>query len=104
MKKEDVSGVIVYILILAIAVVFGLTILREYSSQWDSILVYILFILGAILSGVILNAIMFEMAHVLGAKAGRYEILSVNILGLLWYKEGNKGHSFLCDFHQRPSC
>ena len=90
MKKEDVSGVIVYILILAIAVVFGLTILREYSSQWDSILVYILFILGAILSGVILNAIMFEMAHVLGAKAGRYEILSVNILGLLWYKEGNK--------------
>ena len=90
MKKEDVSGIIVYLLILAIAVVFGLTILREYSSQWDSTLVYILFILGAIVSGVLLNAVMFEMAHVLGAKAGRYEILSVDILGLLWYKENGK--------------
>ena len=90
MKKEDVSGIIVYLLILAIAVVFGLTILREYSSQWDSILVYILFIFGAILSGVILNAVMFEGAHVIGAKAGRYEVLSVNILGLLWYKDGEK--------------
>ena len=90
MKKEDVSGIIVYLLILAIAVVFGLTILREYSSQWDSVLVYILFIFGAILSGVILNAVMFEVAHILGAKAGRYQILSVNILGLLWYKDGEK--------------
>ena len=90
MKKEDVSGIIVYLLILAIAVVFGLTVLREYSSQWDSVLVYILFIFGAILTGVVLNAVMFEMAHVLGAKAGRYQILSVNILGLLWYKEGEK--------------
>ena len=90
MKKEDVSGIIVYLLILAIAVVFGLTVLREYSSQWDSVLVYILFIFGAILSGVILNAVMFEVAHILGAKAGRYKILSVNILGLLWYKDGEK--------------
>ena len=90
MKKEDVSGIIVYLLILAIAVVFGLTILREYSSQWDSVLVYILFIFGAILSGVILNSVMFEGAHILGAKAGRYQILSVNILGLLWYKDGEK--------------
>ena len=90
MKKEDVSGIIVYLLILAIAVVFGLTILREYSNQWDSVFIYILFILGAILSGVILNAVLYESAHILGAKAGRYEILSVNILGLLWYKENGK--------------
>ena len=90
MKKEDVSGIVVYLLILAIAVVFGLTILREYSSQWDSVFVYILFIFGAILTGVILNAVTFELAHIAGAKAGRYQILSVNILGLLWYKEGEK--------------
>ena len=90
MKKEDVSGIVVYLLILAIAVVFGLTILREYSSQWDSVFVYILFIFGAILTGVILNAVIFELAHIAGAKAGRYQILSVNILGLLWYKEGQK--------------
>ena len=29
MRKEDVSGIIVYVLILAIAIVFGLTVLRR---------------------------------------------------------------------------
>ena len=90
MRKEDVSGIIVYLLILAVAIVFGLTVLREYSNQWDSVFLYILFIFGAIASGVIFNAVMFEMAHVLGARAGRYEVLSVNILGLLWFKDGEK--------------
>ena len=91
MKKEDVSGIIVYLLILAIAVVFGITVLREHSasSNMDTF-VYILFILGAILTGILLNSILFEVGHILGAKAGRYEIVSVNILGLLWYKEEGK--------------
>ena len=91
MKKEDASGIIVYLLILAIAVVFGITVLREHSasSNMDTF-VYILFILGAILTGILFNAILFEVGHILGAKAGRYEIVSVNILGLLWYKEEGK--------------
>ncbi len=91
MKKEDASGIIVYLLILAIAVVFGITVLREHSasSNMDTF-VYILFILGAILTGILLNSILFEVGHILGAKVGRYEIVSVNILGLLWYKEEGK--------------
>ena len=91
MKKEDVSGIIVYLLILAIAVVFGITVLREHAtnSNMDTF-IYILFILGAIIVGVLFNSIMFELAHILGAKAGRYEIISVNILGLLWFKEDGK--------------
>ena len=52
--------------------------------------VYIIYIFGAILSGVLINAILFEVAHILGAKAGRYSIISVNILGLLWYRDDNK--------------
>ena len=91
MKKEDVSGIIVYLLILAIAVVFGITVLREHASNSNmDTFIYIIFILGAILTGVLFNSIMFELAHILGAKAGRYEILSVNILGLLWFKEDGK--------------
>lgn len=91
MKKEDVSGIIVYLLILAIAVVFGITVLREHASNSNmDTFIYILFILGAILVGVLFNSIMFELAHILGAKAGRYEIISVNILGLLWFKEDGK--------------
>lgn len=94
MRKEDVSGIIVYVLILAIAVVFGVTILREHaisaSDAMGGTIIYIIYIFGAILSGVLLNAVMYEMAHIAGAKAGRYKIISVNILGLLWYKEEEK--------------
>ena len=94
MRKEDVSGIIVYVLILAIAVVFGVTVLREHASaasvDMGGTVIYIIYIFGAILSGVLFNAVMFEMAHIAGAKAGRYKIISVNILGLLWYKEEEK--------------
>ena len=91
MRKEDVSGIIVYVLILAIAVVFGLTVLREHASASGmETVVYIIYIFGAILLGVLFNAVLFEVAHILGAKAGRYQIVSVNILGLLWYKEDGK--------------
>ena len=91
MKKEDISGIIVYLLILAIAIVFGITVLREHAanSGMDT-LAYIFFILGAIAAGLVFNAILFEIAHISGAKAGRYTILSVNILGLLWYRDGDK--------------
>ena len=94
MKKEDVSGIVVYLLILAIAIIFGITVLREHSAvaaaDMGGTFIYILFIFGAIVAGVIFNAVMFEVAHILGAKAGRYRILSVNILGLLWFKDGDK--------------
>lgn len=90
MKKEDVSGIIVYLLILAVAIVFGVTVLREYSSKWDSTVLYVLFIFGAILTGVLFNSVLFEVAHIAGAKAGRYTVISVDILGLLWFKDEGK--------------
>ena len=94
MKKEDVSGIVVYILILAIAVVFGITVLRTHanSSGMDGV-IYMLFVLGAIIAGVLFNAILFELAHMVGARIGHYDVLSVNILGLKWYKdEDHKSH------------
>lgn len=88
MKKEDFSGIIVYLLILAIAVVFGLNVLKEHAtSSGMETFPYMFFILGAILTGVVLNAVLFELAHILGAKVGGYKILSVCILGLFFAKE-----------------
>lgn len=91
MKKEDALGIIAYLLILGIALAFGLTILREHSL--DSGLengMYILFVLASIVVGVVFNALFFELAHLLGAKVGRYIVTSFNVLGLCWYKENNK--------------
>lgn len=91
MKKEDLTGIIVYLLILAGAVVFGVTVLRTHATNSDmDTFIYILYILGAIAVGVLFNSILFEVAHMIGAKIGRYQIVSVAILGVLWTKENGK--------------
>lgn len=90
MKKQDITGLIVYVLIFAVAIVFGLTILRNYASTSNLGNLYILFVLGAIIAGIVLNATLFELGHMLGAKLGRYEILSTCILGFTFYKQEGK--------------
>ena len=91
MKKEDITGIIVYLVIIVLAVVFGLTVLQTHAPESTlSGFPYVLYIVGAVLSGAIFNAALFELAHILGAKIGKYEILSVNILGLCFYKAEGK--------------
>ena len=89
MKKEDVSGLIVYLLLLGFSAIFCFTILRNNSGAagqplnfWQ----YWLFIIGAVLAGIVFNAFLFELAHLAGAKVGKYKVLSMNVLGLCFYK------------------
>jgi hypothetical protein len=87
MKKEDITALIVYVFIVAIAVIFGLTVLQQrMGASGMSQIQYIGFILGAVVAGVVFNAILFELAHLLGAKIGRYDVLLLNILGFCFYK------------------
>ena len=91
MKKEDITGLIVYLIIIAFAIVFGLTVLQAHQQESSLTgIFYVLYIIGSVLVGAILNAVLFEMAHVIGAKIGKYQIVSVNILGLCFYKDGGK--------------
>ena len=92
MKKEDVFSLFLYMVILAVAVVFGLTVLQPHfeASSFKTGLTYALFILGAVIAAVMICALVFELGHVVGAKAGRYNILSVCILHLLFYKNEDK--------------
>ena len=54
MKKEDVTGLIVYLLIVGIALVFCFTVLREHSTHSGlDFFPYWLYIVGAVLSGVL---------------------------------------------------
>ena len=91
MKKEDITGLIVYLIIIALAIIFGFTVLQTHNaeSSFDGI-GYVLYIIVSVLVGAIFNAVLFEMAHVIGAKIGKYVILSVNILGFCFYKDGEK--------------
>ena len=91
MKKEDVIGIIIYLIIIALAVVFGLTVLQTHQvdSAFQGMLYY-LFVFISVIIGVLFNSILFELAHIAGAKAGKYEILSVTILYFSFYKENGK--------------
>ena len=92
MKKEDITGLLMYLIILAVALVFGLTVLQPHfaNSTFKSGFLYALFIAGAIAIGVISAALLFETGHVLGAIAGKYRILSVCLLRLMFLKEDGK--------------
>ena len=87
MKKEDISGIVVYLIIIVLAVVFGITVLQTNAKDMTlNGFPYVMFIIGSVVGGAVFNAILFEMAHVIGAKIGKYDILSVNILGFCFYK------------------
>ena len=91
MKKEDITGLVVYLIIIALAIVFGFTVLQTHASESSlSGFSYVLYIAGSVLVGTIFNGAMFELAHVLGAKLGKYRILSVNVLGFCFYNDGKK--------------
>lgn len=94
MKKQEIAGLIVYLLMLSIALVFGFTVLRTHQEQstitgW----MYALYVIGALTAGIVLTAIFIELGHIIGAKIGRYNILAVTILGLCFYKK-EKGIGF----------
>ena len=91
MKKEDITGLIVYLVIIAFAIVFGLTVLQKHGEESTlSGMLYVLYIIGSVVVGTLLNAVLFELAHVLGARIGKYKVISVNILGLCFFEENGK--------------
>ena len=91
MKKEDITGLIVYLIIIALAIIFGFTVLQTHNSTSTfSGFTYVLYIITCVVIGVVFNGILFEVAHVIGAKIGKYIVLSVNILGFCFYKDDNK--------------
>lgn len=93
MKKEDITGLIVWLLLAALAAVFFFVVLRDYyqtSQGFPSWVAYVGFYASAMVGGIIFNAALYELAHVLGAKIGGYKVTSVNILGFNFYKDGNK--------------
>ena len=95
MKKEDITGLIVYLIIIALAIIYGFAVLQTHAAE-SSLrgFPYVLYIIGAVLTGTIFNAVLFELAHVLGAKIGKYKVISCNILGFCFYKDDDDKTKF----------
>lgn len=102
MKKNDFATIIAYALMIGVAIMMGLLvikpILEQYGATINSSINSILLIVLSLVAGIILNALLVELLHLAGAKAGKYEIYSFVILGIGMKKTKEKKkfgfHSF----------
>ena len=94
MKKESIISILIYLLILAVAVIYGLTILQSHFNSEQTALTeiwqYAIYIVVSIVIGIIIVAVLSELGHILGAKVGGYKIVSTNILYFALIKEDEK--------------
>lgn len=92
MKKENIISILIYLLILGVAVVYGLTVLQTHYtySAMTQVWQYAIYIVGTLLVGIIICALLFELGHVIGAKVGGYKIVTFNVLYFALIKENNK--------------
>jgi hypothetical protein len=91
MKKEDFLSIFVYLLMLLIALFIGLQIIQPAVNDLNySQAQSYEFAIITIIIGVVINALIFELGHILGAKIAGYGILSVNILGFNFFRAGGK--------------
>ena len=83
MKKNDFATFIVYVAMIAIALLVGLLVIKPIMDSYGSALPinsFLIMIFG-LLAGAFLNAFFLEMCHLLGAKAGKYTVLKCVVFG-----------------------
>lgn len=92
MKKENFIGLVIYLFIFAFAIIYGLTVLQTHfqNSAMTEVWQYAIYIIGSIVVGLIITALLFGLGHLLGAKIGGYKVVSANILYFCFYKEDKK--------------
>ena len=91
MRKEEIASLIVYVLMIALAVIIGLSVVRDTMAtcaprQMNEYL----FVIVVLIVGILFNVIMLEVLHIIGGLIGGYKITSVNILGFCFEKKEGK--------------
>ncbi len=92
MKKENIIGIIVYLLVFAVAIIYGFTVLQthfQYSAIRE-VWVYAFYIIGSVFAGVAATGVLQEFGHFLGAKTGGYRIVSFCLFYFTIYLSKNK--------------
>lgn len=96
MTKDEVMSIIAYIVMIVFAIVVGVTSIAPAveSGYIPSEGGAFLFLIIALIIGVIINGFLFEIGHVIGAKLGGYEIVSFNAVGFAIYKVKTENDTF----------
>jgi hypothetical protein len=83
MKKEDILTLIVYAMMVAIAIFVGVNIIAPaFVTLGITGISQYVYASITIFFAFLINVILLELGHILGALAGGYQIQTVNILGL----------------------
>lgn len=96
MKKENLFGLIFYLLVFGIAILYGFTVLQNhyqysyFSKTNPAILFYGLYIIGSVFAGVLAAGLLEGLGHLLGAKVGGYNIISYCLFYFTFYKNEGK--------------
>lgn len=90
MTKEDFYSLFIYLSMAAIILLTGFLVVRP-AMEAGYLAVQagsnFAFLLIALIVGLLINVLFVELGHFIGAKIGGYEVLSINILGLCFYKK-----------------
>ncbi len=93
MKKNDVMGYVVYALMLGGAVGVGFGAIRPLLIDNDIIselpMPGVVLVLISVLAGTLLSALILELGHLLGAKIGKYKVMSWNCLFICFKRDKN---------------
>ncbi len=99
MKKEDIISLVIYLIMIAVAIIVGLTVVQDaFGTNYNLNMSPYLFAILVIVVGLLVNIIMLEVGHVIGAKLGHYRIMSFNFLGFCWMRKEGKWKFGFKDF------
>ncbi len=92
MKKNDFAIFLVYVGMFAIGLLTAFLAVRPVLMAHANNLPihFVALVIIALLSGILINSLIMEFGHWLGAKAGQYTVYSWTVLGLKWFKKGGK--------------
>ena len=97
MKKESIISTVFLLVVLAVAIIMGLTVISDaFEKLYESDLSPVLFTLLTLIAGFVFNVIWMEFAHVLGAKVGKCKVVAVNFY-YLGFKKTKDGWKFAVD-------
>ena len=100
MRKEEIRGLIVYVLLIVTAIIVGFAVIKPTMETYGpSKMAPILFIIVVLVVAYLFNVIGLEILHVIGALMGGYSITSFNVLGLCFHKEADKWKIGFRDFN-----
>lgn len=89
MKKNDFATFFVYIGMIAIAVLVGFFVIRPTIEQTNAGTSGIVFTVLFVVLGIVLNSLLIELGHFLGAKTGHYDVVGWVCLGIGWKKKAD---------------